>query len=92
MTKREFDHETKENWGEQGMARDERCDYRERRMLEHNGSGAHGSTRTRMSLIDRRADHARRRNIGGFIPALDRGSMWRSIADHRARLRIPLLG
>ena len=104
MTRRDFDAATKLNLGD-GLARDERCSYRTRRMREHDGSGCDYPTRTRIGLIDERAwwnarrNHAWRTidgtvicsNRDGFLPVLALGSQWRSVAAHRARVGLPLL-
>lgn len=90
MTKREFDALTKENWGGKGMARDERCNYRERRMLKHNGSGAHEPTDTAVDYLAEREHEIRYlRRIRDWheplLPVLGIGSRWRAPAAWRAK-------
>jgi hypothetical protein len=62
MTRREFDSETKENWGCR-MASDERCHYFDRRRKEHRGSPADGPTETEPDYIVGRAEYLRRARL-----------------------------
>ena len=102
MTRREFDTETKQNWGSKCMASDERCAYRNNRYLEHNGSGSDGSTATPYDLILRRGWEMIRRNhrhacgryanMDGRLDTLGTGSKWRNVAAHRAANGLSMLG
>ena len=98
MTRRDFDDATKQNWGGPCMARDERASYRASRHREHNGSGVHAPTSTRLGLLERRAAwHAWRNSaygvlVDGYLPTLAIGSKWRNVAAGRRAAGSRLLG
>jgi len=84
MTKREFDAETKRNWGGPNMARDERCNYRAGRFMEHRGSGAHYPTETADYLAARMFETVRMRQGSTRFAVLGVSSRWRAPAAYRA--------
>lgn len=90
MTRREFDRATKRIMGK-GLARDERCLYREQRRREHHGSGSDFSTWT-VDKVQQRADEVavlRRRDPG--IAALALGTRFRAPMCVRYLGRFPRL-
>lgn len=93
MTKREFDAETKHNYGSR-IARDERASYRAIRLLEHNGSGAHNPSYP-YGPVDYLADRMRRmaelRRCGCAGITLGIGSPFRAPVAWRASQGKPLL-
>lgn len=87
MTRRDFNRLTQENWGEAGMASDERRDYRARRCQVDAGYDW---------LAYRAAEQARRNARGrvvvdGFLPTLSTASRWRNVAAHARAAGLPLL-
>lgn len=99
MTKRDFDIETKQNYGER-MPSDTRRSYRQERLINDT-----------LGFIDRRARAMTHRNLrysyyssvegrfvsgyansDGFLPTLAAGSKWRSVAAFRRDSSLPLLG
>jgi len=90
MTKREFDALTKENWQGNVMASDERCSYRETRMLPHDGCGSFNPNHAGWSddYLLRRAKQISKLKIA----TLDRGSPFRASQAYRLRVGKSLLG
>lgn len=86
MTRKQFDAVTKENWGSDCMARDERSDYRRSRRVVIGDD-----------MIARRAAEMVRRNhaewvaLDGRLDTLGLASKWRSVASERARSGLSLL-
>lgn len=79
MTKAEFDAATKEDWGGDYMASDERRAYRARRLKGDDLRGDYLAARSREYETRKRRSSD---PLFGFQPLLSRSLRWRAPAEH----------